>query len=199
MQLNRVLIIFLILLNTACTKEWHNELPLNDADTVQHNNFIQYTIKKGEHFSDKNFYKETQYRKLSFLAKFDSSAVYSTADTANQQDINKLYGFADNNNLHHINSARFGWRWYNQRLEIFAYVYVNRLLLHKIVGIARLNTEEQFSIEVLPEKYIFRFNNIIEEMPRFSKDSLAIGYKLYPYFGGDEPAPRDISIFIKEF
>ncbi|MEO5783498.1 MAG: hypothetical protein ABIQ07_09520 [Ginsengibacter sp.] len=35
-------------------------------------------------------------------------------------------------------------------------------------------------------------------LPRTSTTAKAIGYKLYPYFGGDETAPHEIDIWIKE-
>jgi len=35
-------------------------------------------------------------------------------------------------------------------------------------------------------------------MSRASSTATAVGYKLYPYFGGDEAAPHDINIWIKE-
>jgi hypothetical protein len=35
-------------------------------------------------------------------------------------------------------------------------------------------------------------------MTRESKTEKAEGYKLFPYFGGDETAPHNISIWIKE-
>jgi hypothetical protein len=35
-------------------------------------------------------------------------------------------------------------------------------------------------------------------MPRKSTTIKAVGYKLYPYFGGDELAPHPVSIWIKE-
>ena len=37
-----------------------------------------------------------------------------------------------------------------------------------------------------------------DSLPRTSATSKAEGYKLYPYFGGDESAPHDIFIYIKE-
>jgi len=35
-------------------------------------------------------------------------------------------------------------------------------------------------------------------MPRESTTTMAEGYQLYPYFGGDETAPHDIFIWIEK-
>jgi hypothetical protein len=41
-------------------------------------------------------------------------------------------------------------------------------------------------------------NDKTTAMPRTSKAAVAKGYKLFPYFGGDETAPHDINIWVKE-
>ncbi len=38
----------------------------------------------------------------------------------------------------------------------------------------------------------------MEIMPRASTTVKSSGYKLYPYFGGDEFAPHDVRVWIKE-
>src|SRR5215216_4353437 len=72
--------------------------------------FTQYTIKKGQQFCDRSAFVPVEYGELKFIVKFDSSAIYHTIDPNNQYDINKLYGFSDNDSAHHLYSARFGWR-----------------------------------------------------------------------------------------
>src|SRR5690348_438301 len=73
--------------------------------------FIKYTIRKGNQYCDGNNFKEIELNEMKFIVKFDSSAIYQTQLAENQYDINKLYGFSDNNSDHHQYSARFGWRW----------------------------------------------------------------------------------------
>jgi hypothetical protein len=93
-----------------------------------------YTIFQGQQYSDKNTYLPVNLTELKFKVKFDSSAIYQTVASYNQGDINKLYGFSDNNLAHHNYSARFGRRWYNNALEIFAYNYNNSIVsLKKLV------------------------------------------------------------------
>jgi hypothetical protein len=91
--------------------------------------FIDYLIKKGNQFAEQNVFKPVEIQEMKFLVKFDSSAIYQTIDPINQFDINKLYGFADNDSLHHVYSARFGWNWVNNALWLYGYVYNNTVLL----------------------------------------------------------------------
>lgn len=159
---------------------------------------VLYTIKLGQQFCDKNSYTPVGITELKFKAKFDSSAIYTTINAANQGDINKLYGFSDNNAQHHQFSARFGWRWYNNSLEIFAYIYNNGVVAYQKVGNAIIGTTAEYSIKVQTETYQFTLGNNIVIMPRASSTSTGLGYKLFPYFGGDEFAPHDVRILIEE-
>ncbi len=101
-----------LLLLLSCKKEI-SSLPgntiKNEVDSSQ--NFIKYIINKGQQYCDQNIFKTVNYSELKFIVKFDSSAIYTAKDAANQYDINKLYGFSDNNVDDHQFSARFGWRW----------------------------------------------------------------------------------------
>src|SRR5690606_17551586 len=76
-----------------------------------------YLIPKGSHYCNNNTLKAVRTAALRFEVTFDASAIYTSTSAANQTDINKLYGVSDCGTLHHTNSARFGWRWYNNRLE----------------------------------------------------------------------------------
>ncbi|MBC5773469.1 hypothetical protein H8S95_05285 [Pontibacter sp. KCTC 32443] len=157
---------------------------------------IVYTIKKGEHSSDSPFVVRSV-TTLKFEATFDASATYKTTTDANQGDINKLYGIADCRTDHHSNSARFGWRWYNNQLEIHAYTYLNKVRQSKMVGVVDLNKAYTYEIQVQDNKYVFTLNGNAVELPRHCNGK-AEGYQLYPYFGGDEVAPHDITIAIRE-
>jgi hypothetical protein len=46
-------------------------------------------------------------------------------------------------------------------------------------------------------EYIFHVDNSTVSLPRHCSDD-ASGYKLYPYFGGDEAAPHEITIEIED-
>jgi hypothetical protein len=161
-------------------------------------NFTKYIIRQGQHYADNNTFQPVQYEQLTFMAKFDNSAVYQTTDPANQEDINKLFGFADNNQQHHEYSARIGWNWARKALRLYAYVYNSGHIHFKEICAVDLYKEINCSIKIESNKYVFKVDDKTIEMPRKSTTEKGSGYKLYPYFGGDEAAPHEISILIKE-
>lgn len=162
------------------------------------NQAVEYVISTGQHYCDKNILSQVNFKTLSFTAVFDSSAIYTSVLKENQYDINKLYGFSDNGGAHHVNSARFGWRWSDQALRIFAYVYNNEKMISKELGVAKIGTGIDCSITVKGDEYIFNLDGAETKMPRTATTATGIGYRLYPYFGGDEVAPHNIKIVIKE-
>ena len=157
---------------------------------------IVYKINKGKHSIDAPFVYRT-ISVLKFEATFDASAIYQTRNLDNQADINKLYGLSDCRTDHHSNSARFGWRWYSNQLEIHAYTYLNKVRQSRLVGVVELNKAYRYQIQLLDNKYVFTLNDKVIELPRHCTGN-GEGYQLYPYFGGDETAPHDIKIAIKE-
>jgi hypothetical protein len=161
------------------------------------NEYVTYTIPAGENSSTT---KVSTYsgNQMNFLAKFDPTSIYSTSDPINQYDINKLYGFSDCSSLHHINSARFGWRWFDNHLEIHAYCYINSLRISQFITFVDLNEEYQYSIITSDQQYVFTVNGISVTMPRGCSGTGGTKYRLYPYYGGDEKAPHEINIKIKE-
>jgi len=160
--------------------------------------FTTYIIKAGNNFCENNVYPLSEIKILKFKAILDSTCIYTNVNPDNQADINKLYGFADDSAFHQISSARFGWNWMDGQMHIHAYCYANAVRSYKELGTVLLNKEIECSLEVLPGKYIFTLNGKRDTMLRSSQDTVASGYKLLPYFGGDEPAPQDIKIKIKE-
>jgi hypothetical protein len=159
--------------------------------------FIEHNIAAGAHNTDKNSYRAVNTTEMKFTVRFDNSAIYQTINPGNQADINKLYGFSDNDQEHHINSARIGWRWYNNQLQLLAYVYNNSIQSDRMIVSVPLNQDINASIKVEGSTYIFNVNGTVVTMPRASTTPGAVGYQLYPYFGGDEVAPQNIKILIK--
>jgi hypothetical protein len=185
-----LLLSFLTVILFGCNKQ----LPAPNGD----DSFTLYTIKSGNHHSQLSPYKALEISEMRFVVMFDHSAVYHSIDPENQNDINKLFGFADNEMQHHEYSARFGWRWSDGALRLFAYVYNNSVLLTSELGSFPLNREIHCSIKINSDTYTFKAGEQVVHMSRESTTPLAKGYQLYPYFGGDEPAPQEIRIWIKE-
>lgn len=160
--------------------------------------FTTYTIAAGQHSADKNAYKPVDVEEMRFAVRFDSSAIYQTALAENQWDINKLYGFSDNNTDHHRFSARFGWNWRDGALRLHGYVYNNGVVESRELTTVAIGAETVCSIRVTGGAYLFSVDGkMMAAMPRQSGGERARGYQLYPYFGGDEPAPHDIRILVK--
>ena len=177
----------------SCTKDDVPATPARPTDT-----FIQYTIPQGSHYSDKSTYRQVDKREMRFTVRFDSSAIYTTTDPQNQYDINKLYGFSDNNSTHHQFSARMGWRWSDGALRLFAYVYNNGTVSAEEIAAVPVGTEASCLIRAEDGSYVFSVNDVTRTMPRRSGAGTARGYQLYPYFGGNETAPHEIRIWIRE-
>lgn len=154
-------------------------------------NWKTYTINKGNHSSGIHG-KICYHKSIAFQAIFDQSAEYEIGK--DQSDINKLYGFSEGVN-HRNNSARFGWRWFNNRIEILAYTYVDGKFYFKYIDSVNAFEENTYQLRAT-DKYMFKVNNTIIEMER--GESTDNGYYLYPYFGGNCVAPHNITIKIKE-
>lgn len=159
--------------------------------------FIKYTIEKGNQYCNNNGLKAIEITEMKFSVRFDSTAIYETVLPENQYDINKLYGFSDNNADHHQYSARFGWRWSGKALRLFAYIYNEGSVLSKELTTIAIGTEINCSIKLTSTNYLFTVNGITTQLPRMATTEKAKGYQLYPYFGGDEVAPHQITIWIK--
>jgi hypothetical protein len=187
-----------LLLGAGCTKESLSENLSTLPGAPAASGFVKYVIPKGGHFATANSYREVTCAEMKFTVRFDSSAIYQTTLPENQWDINKLYGFADNSARHQQFSARFGWRWSEGALRLFAYVYNNGGRTSKELAVVPIGKEVQCAIKVDGPAYIFSVDEKTATLPRQSKTVVAKGYQLYPYFGGDEAAPHEVRIWIKE-
>ncbi|MGE0590248.1 MAG: hypothetical protein AB7O48_16835 [Cyclobacteriaceae bacterium] len=157
-----------------------------------------FVTRKGDHYAYPRVVESLQSRTLAFDAMFNETAIYDFGDLALQSNKNKLFGFSDCNSLHHQNSARFAWQWFNERLEIYAYCYVNGERIEEFVGVVALNEFNHYQIEISEDHYTFILNN---ETPVYIKRGntceRGVYYMLWPYFGGHIPAPHDVQVFIR--
>jgi len=157
------------------------------------NGYTTFKIKKDSHKSNYSL-RFTNKNNLIFLVQFDSSAIYKTVSPVNQWDVNKLIGVSDGG-FHGANSARFGWRYVDGNLELLGYThYKGKFNFEKIKNI---KIGEVYTLNLLiNEKYMFIVDKdtvIMDRYPNYYSKS----YYLWPYFGGDEVAPHDITIKIK--
>lgn len=157
-----------------------------------------FVVREGEHYASPRLVQTLQSNTLSFRATFNESARYEFEEKSFQDSKNKLLGFSDCNSLHHDNSARFAWQWYNNRVEIFAYCYVRGERTEKFIGTVNLNEENRYQLKLTDRNYIFQLNNQEPiHIERAETCERGVYYMLWPYFGGTLPAPHDISISIQ--
>lgn len=156
-----------------------------------------YVIPAGDHAST-NAVRLLTDAEQRITVLFDDSAVYATVDPANQGDINKLWGTSDCSSHHHEASARLGWRWYGGALQIHAYTYVDGVRDSELLGEVDLYAREDMAIALVDDTYVFTFAGAETVMPRGCDGSGGARYQLWPYFGGDETAPHDVSILVEE-
>ncbi|HEX8038989.1 MAG TPA: hypothetical protein VF490_07545 [Chryseosolibacter sp.] len=176
-----------ILLLASC------ELPFENATASR-----DFVIRAGEHYASPRLYETFNSGRLRFKATFDESAKYEFSDSSLQTSKNKLMGFSDCSSLHHENSARFAWQWLHNRIEIFAYCYVDSMRVEQFIAPVNLNEENLFEIEASGGEYVFYLNGERKvSVARTSTCSEGVNYMLYPYFGGTEPAPHDVNIKIE--
>lgn len=159
--------------------------------------WTRFAIEKGGH-SSSNSLEWTRRDVISFEFEFDSTAVYETADPVNQYDVNKLFGVSDGG-FHTRNSARFGWRWVDGRLEVMAYTHLNGVFHFEKICDAEIGRVYSGSIS-LGDAYSFSCTDGAQahlvSMERWAPVK-GSRYYLWPYFGGDESAPHDITVKIR--
>lgn len=173
-------------------------VPMSTDSTVVDSTVLYY-IKRGDHYCQQSRQLLTMKSTLIFKATFNESAIYRTVDPAKQNDVNKLYGFSDCGTPHQTNSARFGWTWQDEALTIYAYHYYQGELRFHPIGVAQLNQPYQYQIRIEANKYVFSFDGKEYTTNRGCSDTGQLErYMLYPYFGGLEVAPHDITIAIQE-
>lgn len=164
-----------------------------DAET----GFEIYTIRAGSH-SSINRSEAFSGTGIDIIVLFDESAQYTLEPASDQGDINKLTGFSDCAQHHQSESGRIGWRWFNDELQLLAYTYREGNLSFELMGAVPLNTEINLSIRIVGDTYQYSGTGLQSvTMERTSDCESGENYWLWPYFGGDQPAPHEITVRLK--
>jgi len=158
-----------------------------------------YTITQGAHDATPRTPKVVDTDWIEFDARFIEGAIYTSQIPANQQDINKLYGFSDCNSAHDQNSARIGWRWLNGHIEILSYAMAGGVRTSTLMGAVMPGEIHRFKIETQGSQYVFKLDDQTVIEPRGCESPISVRYQLFPYFGGDETAPHIVKIGIKDY
>jgi len=154
----------------------------------------KYVIKKGQHKSIVNIVP-LYGGGIKSSCRFDSSAIYDLGNE-NQGDWNKLIGFSEDIRIHD-NSARISWRWNIEReqIDLGYYCYVNSEVIKGHLYWLDINEPIQFMIRDDQEKQnyvidIFGNYKTVHHGQKFDDKK----FWSYPWFGGDEVAPHDITV-----
>lgn len=158
----------------------------------------RWLIPAGQHFATGERVELTTADAVRFDVTFDASAEYTSAIPENQHDWNKLRGLSDCGTHHQTNSARFGWRWTGDAVEVGAYTYVGGTRAGVALARFAVDSTHELSIELDGPWYRFTVDGTTTSVPRGCTDAGLVKYHLWPYFGGDEAAPHDVTITILE-
>lgn len=157
-----------------------------------------FTVRQGNHYCDQTGFQPVNVTGMTFQAKFDSSCIYTSINPENQTDINKLWGFNEGL-VGNSNSARIGWFWKDGALWLAPYTHYDGQHFTVDSGMVSVPLEVYVPLSISLQDTVYRFeiNGKKSTLPRKLRSDKVIGYQLYPYFGGDEVAPHDVSIYLK--
>ena len=156
--------------------------------------FWIFKIKEGKHRSV-NKVKTINRDNIHFELLLTNSCKYETRNPMNQWDVNKIFGFSDGDG-HQRNSARIGWRFVNNEIQLMAYTHYNGDFYFKKICVVNPDTYYDCRINCLHDRYEFIVDSDTVYMDRYWIYSNR-RYLLWPYFGGDEVAPHDVTIRVK--
>ena len=179
--------LLILLFLVSCTKE------IDDLG------FRVYTIPAGEHSSG-SFINHPNNSKISFQFILDESAYYETEIPENQDDVNKIYGMSDFGVRHQKYSIRLGWRYIENNLELCWLRHEQGTHSSATIKIIEPDVIYNATIDIKTFYYVIVIDNdttLVRRRPE-GNWGLIRRYYLYPYFGGNEYAPHDITIKIKE-
>lgn len=167
---------------------------LFSCEKMDWDNGTQYVIKKGKHESVVNIVP-LYGGGIKGSCKFDESAIYDLGNE-NQGDWNKLIGFSEDIRIHE-NSARISWRWNikNQQIELGYYCYVKGEVIKGHMKYVNIGEPVQFLIRDDQEKqnYVIDIYGTYKVIPHGMKFDDKKFWS-YPWFGGNESAPHNITI-----
>jgi hypothetical protein len=152
-----------------------------------------YTIQKGSHRSTW-LPKFTTNTIVNFNFQFLSDPSYIVDNQADQEDTNKIFGVSDSWN-HHKHSIRLGWRYDDKMQQSILSVYYYRDGKHYIQDLGQIEQEKLYYcyISIYKDNYLVGGLGDVVSIPRTSK-WWGPRYLLFPYFGGQQVAPKQFKI-----
>ena len=112
-----------------------------------------FKIKKGNHRSV-NKIKTINRDNIHFELLMTNSCKYETLNPMNQWDVNKIFGFSDGGG-HKKNSARIGWRFVNNQIQLMGYTHYNGDFYFKKIRVVNPGNYYDCRINCLNDSYEF--------------------------------------------
>jgi hypothetical protein len=162
-----------------------------------------FKVFKGNHKFSPRLIRFFFGNKVKRKVLFTNNCLYNINES--QLNINKLFGFSLL--YHHWESARFGWRAMDGKIELLAYIYNNRKRINEwdydiLLARVDIDTLYNLSLEIKNNNYQFKifdeFGQLISIREYPCKSNMKFGYLLNPYFGGKVSAPHDMEIQMTE-
>jgi hypothetical protein len=160
---------------------------------------MTFNVFKGWHYAIP-LYTWFWWNKKIFIwkVKFTDSCLYDL-QSDDQLDTNKLCGVGYFPGLHHVDSARFGWRYVKETdgIELLAYCYANKQRIILPITTIAINKTYTLQLSVNFGSYFFK---VTDERGYARSAAVAFFHKkklqyfLTPFFGGNRRAPHKIKI-----
>lgn len=154
-----------------------------------------YRIRRGRHRSGFHLGYATRLSVRGYLVLTSAARYHLVGEDA--LDWNKLIGFADGWG-HHRHSARLAWRCADgEHLELALYTYTAGVRQVVELGLVPLDTTLAFHLRADADRYVLDLDGHDQvSLPRARRTWLG-GYLLWPYFGGNQQAPREVAVHLK--
>jgi hypothetical protein len=163
-----------------------------------------YLIKKGNHYASMSFFEKIgaigwNIRTLSVKFVFRKECWWAPPRNQDDHDLNKLAGIGFGTN-HHQNSVRLAWvpDFENEgMIQVYGYTYDEKtegqkltMTFIKSVRVLETNTGK---IESRDGVYYITVNDVTIRMDNVNPDP-NLCFRLFPYFGGNNTAPHDMTV-----
>ena len=169
---------------------------------------MNFKIKKGSHYSNRWLHKALNFLSISdrleMRVTITDSMLYGD-HTDDKYDVNKLFGFSRGN--HKKNSYRVGWNCVDGNISLYAYCHIEGVMkFAKLCDNVRVNDVYDIVINLYPSYVHFNATQVIGDIILFKahmsvakpQNKWSIGYNLFPYFGGDKTAPKDVCVNLEK-
>lgn len=163
-----------------------------------------YRIKQGDHYAKISLFEKIgamgwkiRSARLKFI--FHSDCWWAPPRNADDQDLNKLAGIGYGTN-HHNNSVRLAWVPDFTRdgvIRLYGYTYdelkSDPKFRYEFITNVMVRQPCQASIESTGKQYVITVNGVTVRMENTQADP-NLCFRLFPYFGGNNTAPQDMTI-----